>query len=105
MKKRLFLATLIAPLALLVSCGGGQKKEAVVVAPVESKVVIKTQPATTEQVAQTEIYTADLRPYKQTFISPAMAARIDEILVEVGDKVKKGQLLARMDKSQYKNKK
>ena len=101
MKKRLFLATLIAPLALLVSCGGGQKKEAVVVAPVESKVVIKTQPATTEQVAQTEIYTADLRPYKQTFISPAMAARIDEILVEVGDKVKKGQLLARMDKSQY----
>ncbi len=100
MKKRLFLATLIAPLALLVSCGG-QKKEAAIVAPVESKVVIKTQPATTEQVAQTEIYTADLRPYKQTFISPAMAARIDEILVEVGDKVKKGQLLARMDKSQY----
>lgn len=100
MKKNLLFATLIAASALMVSCGG-QKKEVAAVAPVESKVVIKTEAATSQQVAQTEVYTADLRPYKQNFISPSMAVRIEEIYVEVGDKVKKGQLLARMDKNQY----
>ncbi len=102
MKKSFVVSSMVAAMALLVGCGGATKKEAATtVAPVVEKVVIKTMPATSEQVAQTEVYTADLRPYKQNFISPSMAVRIDEILVEVGDKVKKGQLLARMDKNQY----
>ncbi len=46
-------------------------------------------------------FTTTLLPLKKTFVTPQMALRIDEIRVEVGDHVKKDQIVATLDKNQY----
>lgn len=52
-------------------------------------------------VMQQAEFTGTIEPFALNNISPSMGLRIDKIHVEVGDKVKKGQLLVEMDKRQY----
>ena len=42
-----------------------------------------------------------LQPYEKVAVAPALQGRITNLYVEVGDKVQKGQLLAKMDETQY----
>lgn len=95
--KRMFLALALG--VALVGCDGKkaeQKKEK------EKAVLIKTEEIATQQVAQTEEFTATIEPYKKNFITPAVqGVRIDRILVDVGDRVKQGQLVAEMDPTNY----
>lgn len=67
----------------------------------ETAVLTKTTTAVKTQVAQTEEFTTTLLPYKKTFITPQMSLRIDNIFVEVGDKVEENQVVATLDKNQY----
>lgn len=46
-------------------------------------------------------YPVNLEAEKEVYYSPATPARIEKILVEVGDVIEKGQLLVEMDNSQY----
>ncbi|MBO5771417.1 MAG: efflux RND transporter periplasmic adaptor subunit [Alistipes sp.] len=67
-----------------------------------TSVLVKTAPATVQTVSQTEVFTANIEPYKKNYITPAVqGVRIDRILVDVGDRVKKGQLLVEMDPTNY----
>lgn len=50
--------------------------------------------------SRTISYTATIEPMKKNNISSAAQMRIDEVFVEVGDNVRKGQILAELDKSQ-----
>jgi RND family efflux transporter MFP subunit len=43
--------------------------------------------------------TGNIEAYKVNFIAPTIPGRIDNILVEVGNRVQKGQLLVQMDKT------
>lgn len=45
-------------------------------------------------------YAANLEADKQVFYAPAATGRIEKIYVEVGDQIKKGQVLVEMDKTQ-----
>ena len=101
MKKNLVLATaLIASLAL-VGCGGKSDKATVETVQPE-KVLIKTDVAASAMVGQLVEVTANIQPYKQNSITPAVqGVRIDSILVDVGDYVSKGQLVATMDPIKY----
>lgn len=56
---------------------------------------IKKQP-----IQKTLEYTANLVAFKEIHFAPASPGRIDKIYVEVGSKVKKGQLLVETDKTQ-----
>ena len=64
--------------------------------------------ATLVQVAPTSIktinndldYTGVVQPYEEAHIGAAQPARIDRILVDVGDQVSRGQLLVQMDRTQ-----
>lgn len=90
----------IAMLVLLTaSCGGGsneqQTQEEV------KKALVKTAKAELKPVDQLVEFTGTIQPFTHNKISPAMGMRIDRIHVDVGDQVKKGQLLVEMDKSQY----
>ncbi|MCC8088049.1 MAG: efflux RND transporter periplasmic adaptor subunit [Rikenellaceae bacterium] len=89
-------AGLLAVLALMTSCGGGNTT---VVEEVKLPVV-KTTTAVTGTVENKEEFTGTIQPYKNNKISPNVAGRIEKIHVEVGDRVRKGQLLVEMDKSQ-----
>lgn len=99
----MMVATAVAS-SLLVACGGEKSSNAVgKAASTEevAKVLVKTAPVVLADVAETVDFTTTLLPYKKSFITPQMALRIDDIRVEVGDHVKKGELVATLDKNQY----
>lgn len=85
-------------LAALVGCKGNTTAEVV---DSSSKALVKVATATTNLVDQTYEYSGTVEAFKLNNISSSMPLRIDKINVEVGDAVKKGQVLAAMDRSQY----
>ncbi|MCM1041980.1 MAG: efflux RND transporter periplasmic adaptor subunit [Bacteroides sp.] len=87
----------IAALAILTSCGSKKSAETV---QEENKITVKVQKLEKRSVARTLDYAANLQADEQVFYAPATAGRIQKIYVEVGDRVKKGQLLVEMDKTQ-----
>ncbi len=102
--KRFAIFTFVAAATLsLISCGGqGATKSANTDAKTQpSEVLTKVALVESKEVAETVDFTTTLLPYKKTFVTPQMALRIDEIMVEVGDHVKKDQLVATLDKNQY----
>ena len=96
MVKNLILSTIA--LAILASCSGKKDKtsngDAVEVIPVKVQKLEKTD------IAKTLDYTANLEADEQVFYAPASTGRIEKIHVEVGDRIKKGQLLVELDKTQ-----
>ncbi len=65
------------------------------------KAVVKTMLATQAPVEQISELTGNILPYAENSITPAMSARIDRILVDVGSRVGQGQVLAKMDETQF----
>ncbi len=80
--------------ALLFSCGAKEEEETEVVRP-----KVKVETAVRKDIALTNNYTATVESYVVNKISPAMPARIRKIHVEVGDRVRKGQILVELDKT------
>ena len=100
MKKKLLLGAMVVTM-LLTLVGCGNKSENVATVQPE-KVLIKTAEAISAPVGQLVEVSANIQPYKQNSITPAVqGVRIDEILVDVGQNVSKGQLVATMDPIQY----
>ena len=97
--RRLTLITLAAAL-LMTACGqkdksttsGNTAQPSAQAAPVVSVIT-----AQAEDVDVTNTFTSNIEPYATNNIASQTAGRIVSINAEVGSKVKKGQLLARMD--------
>jgi RND family efflux transporter MFP subunit len=101
MKKSLML---IVAVAALVGCNSNQKKggDSTVVA-VEEAVAIKVCAAESMDVEQLETYTSEILPYKENDITPAaQGLHIDEIKVDVGDRVKAGQVVVTLNRTNLK---
>ena len=99
MKKSLML---IALAATMVGCGSNGSKSTVV-AQVESAVAVKVCTAETSTMEINETYTSEILPYKQNDITPAaQGLHIDKILVDVGDYVKAGDIVATMNRTSLK---
>lgn len=88
----------VAALVVMTSCGSKKTSETAQ----EEKIPVRVQKLETLSVARTLDYSANLQADEQIFYAPATAGRITKIYVEVGDRVKKGQLLVDMDKTQLK---
>ena len=94
MKKNLkFIA--LAAVSLLCACG---KKESATETITETPKV-KIAAVVTESVSQTQEYTTTVEAMNKNSIIPNSPLRIEKILVEVGDSVKKDQELVRLDAS------
>lgn len=63
--------------------------------------LVKVATSNRSLVMQQSDFTGTIEPYAINNISPSLGLRIDKIHVEVGDRVRKGQLLVEMDKRQY----
>ncbi len=100
-KENIFYEKVFLALVVLASCScGGNRKAAPVVT--ETGVLTKTAPATEASVRLTESFTSEIEPFKENDITPAASGvHIDRILVDVGDRVQQGQLLATLDPTQY----
>lgn len=99
-----FKMQMVAVLAMVVfgACSSDKKEQEVVVEQVEEKPRVKLQQVVARAVDQVQEYTATVEADVKNNIAPATPVRIDKILVEVGDRVRKGQKLAVMDEASLK---
>ena len=63
------------------------------------KPIVELASVTTESVDQLQVYSATIEGDVRNNIAPSAPTRIDRILVEVGDNVRKGQKLVQMDEA------
>ncbi len=96
MKKiNLFFAA--ASIFMLGACSGGEQTEQTKTE--EAIESVKIGSTSLQNVPQETTYTATVQPDKRNNISSSMPNRIKKIYVEVGDHVKKGQVLVDLDAS------
>ena len=88
-----------AAVVLAVSCGNSKGNKAEV-AVVETDPTVAVTQVSVREVPQDETYTSTIQAYVKNNIAPQAAGRISRILVDVGDNVKKGQVVAEMDQTQ-----
>lgn len=88
-------------LAMVASCGNGNptgnKEEAVAAVQQERIPNVSIMETSSQDVIQDEVYTSSVEAYAINNIAPQSLSRIQKIYVEVGDYVRKGQVVARMD--------
>ena len=94
MKKSFYVIALLA-VAVLGSCSGG--KEDTSVEKKEEKPIVKLAKVFARPVDQIQEYTATVEAEVKNNIEPQSPIRINRILVEVGDRVSKGQKVVQMD--------
>ena len=81
------------------SCGNSTQKQAEQAAPAaEVAPSVAVAQVFAQDVVQDATYTSTVQAYVKNNIVPQTAGRIVKINVEVGDRVKKGQVLAEIDK-------
>ena len=86
-----------ATLVLLAACSGnGSEKET---DAASQKPQVKVAVATSADIPQTETYTATVESDVKNNIAPNTPYRIEKIYVDVGDQVRKGQVLVQLDAS------
>ena len=96
MKTKLQIAAL-AVISLLSACTGTKKEDAAANSAVVEKPLVKVAMVTVRPVEQTREYTATVEAEVTNNIAPMTPVRIQNIYVEVGDRVSKGQKLVQMD--------
>jgi RND family efflux transporter, MFP subunit len=96
MRTKLQIAALVG-LSLLSACTGTKKEETANVAAVAEKPLVKVALVTVRPVEQSREYTATVEAEVTNNIAPMTPVRIQNIYVEVGDRVSKGQKLVQMD--------
>lgn len=90
----------LATLAFLMSCSG-EKKEAVT-ETVDEKIKVKVETVSAQDVDQIADFTATVEANITNKIAPQTSVRIEKLFAEVGDQVKAGQLLVKMDAANLK---
>jgi RND family efflux transporter, MFP subunit len=96
-KQALRLIPAIA-LVLLASCTSKPKEET----SEQAKALVRLETVNLQDVGQTQEFTATVQANIKNRISPQAPNRIARLMVEVGDKVRAGQLLATMDDTSLK---
>jgi len=86
-------------IVFLYACGSGKADKSQTVTSQDSTVLVKVQLVSEQPVEQLSELTGNIEAYKVNNIAPTIPGRIDNILVEVGNRVQKGQLLVQMDKT------
>ncbi len=93
---KVFLVLAVA--GVFTACSGGAPKTEESAASVEvERVRVKALDVYEEDVDQLGTFTASVEANITNNISPKVSTRIKEVLVEVGDKVKEGDVVAKMD--------
>ncbi|MGM9747744.1 MAG: efflux RND transporter periplasmic adaptor subunit [Candidatus Cryptobacteroides sp.] len=98
--KRIFNTMLMAAVVLMAAGCGNGKKEAADAQVQEVIPTVSVEKVSMREVPQIATYTSTIEPYAKNNIAPQSGGRITKINVEVGDFVKKGQVVAEIDKTQ-----
>ncbi len=94
----IFMSPMLVFALLLTACGG---KTSVSDEDQNTNYRVKTEVVKKQPVEQIVTLTGNVEPFEKAFISSSTPVRIEKIYKEVGDFVKKGDLLVQMDASNY----
>ena len=94
--KKLTSILLLSLILLTISCNRNKKEQQT--AAIDN-IKVRVEQVAAQDVEQLYVYTAIVQAEAVNNIAPTLAGRIDQIFVEVGDFVKKGQKLVQMDAS------
>lgn len=86
-------------LAVMASCGEKKTEEDAAAATQAAKPQVKLAVVQSESIPQTETFTATVVSDVKNNIAPNAPLRIEKIMVEVGDRVSKGQCVVQLDAS------
>ena len=88
----------VAAAVMAVSCGNNNSKTAEQPQAAEVRLPnVTIMAASYKDVPQSDVYTASVEAYAKNNIAPQSPSRIQKIYVEVGDFVRAGQIVAKMD--------
>ena len=88
----------VAAAVMAVSCGNNNSKTAEQPQTAEVRLPnVAIMAASYKDVPQSDVYTANVEAYAKNNIAPQSPSRIQKIYVEVGDFVRAGQIVAKMD--------
>ena len=92
------IVLLMAAAVCLIGCG---KKEAQAVQEAERVEVVSTMTLEECEIERVLNVSTNLQGYLTQNVAPSLTGKIEHIYVEVGDRVKEGNMLVRMDQNQY----
>ena len=93
------IVLLMAAAVALIGCG---KKEAQNAAQEAARVeVVSTMTLQEQEIERSLSVSTNLQGYLTQNVAPSLQGKIENIFVEVGDRVKEGDMLVRMDQNQY----
>lgn len=99
--KTIFKAmSMAAAVIMAAGCGNTGSKTAEQAVEVDLTPTVTVETVSAREVPQEATYTSTVQAYVKNNIAPQTAGRISRILVDVGDFVKKGQVVAEMDQTQ-----
>jgi RND family efflux transporter MFP subunit len=98
--KRLSIVLITVAAVTFASCKKEVKQNQSASAADTTVYLVKTLELKKEKVARQIEYTANLLAFEEIHYAPASPGRIEEINVEVGSRVKKGDIIARMERTQ-----
>jgi len=98
-----YFSLLILLSVFFASCNNEKKNDANVPTADTTVYRVKTMVLEKQNIAQKIEYTASLLPFEEINYAPAAPGRIDQINVEVGTRVNKGTVIARMDRTNLNN--
>ena len=92
------IVLLMAAAVCLIGCG---KKDAQAVQEAERVEVVGTMILENHEIERVLNVSTNLQGYLTQNVAPSLTGKIEHIFVEVGDRVKEGDMLVRMDQNQY----
>ena len=98
--KTIFRTMFLAGAVVMAASCGNTGKKTETIAPVDTTPSVSVVEVGVQDVPQEVTYTSTVQAYVKNNIVPQTGNRIKKINVEVGDFVKKGQILAEMDLTQ-----
>ncbi|MCL1822131.1 MAG: efflux RND transporter periplasmic adaptor subunit [Prolixibacteraceae bacterium] len=99
MKQFLKTICVLAGAITIVACNSGEKKSASS-ETVKLKESVAVMELRYDTITRSVEYPATLKAFEEVHLAPASPGRIENIYVQVGDRVEKGKLLVQMDRTQ-----
>ena len=98
--RRAYLLVAFLPMlgATLVACGSDGEPTVLAATPAKERTAtVRTVQVEAEQVSDIAVLSADLLPLRRATLSAEVSGNVEELRVELGERVRKGQVLARID--------